>query len=39
MVCGVAILEGEDSSDWLDFYVPDGGPDDAGVAHWDGRGG
>ncbi|AXE86919.1 hypothetical protein [Streptomyces sp. Go-475] len=38
VVCGcVAIRGGDDSGDWLDFYVPLGALDHAGVAHWDGR--
>ncbi|MER7479137.1 hypothetical protein ABTX60_16085 [Streptomyces sp. NPDC126510] len=38
VVCGcVAIRGGDDSSDWLDFYIPDGALDNAGIAHWDGR--
>ncbi|MFD8237175.1 hypothetical protein ACFV20_35535 [Streptomyces sp. NPDC059696] len=38
VVCGgVAIRGGDDSSDWLDFYVPDGALDNAGVPHGDGR--
>lgn len=37
-VCGcVAIRGGDDSSDWLDFYVPLGALDNAGIAYWDGR--
>ncbi|MFD8229017.1 hypothetical protein ACFV16_33325 [Streptomyces massasporeus] len=37
-VCGaVAIRGGDDSSDWLDFYVPAGALDKAGVPYWDGR--
>lgn len=37
-VCGcVAIRGGDESSDWLDFYVPLGALDKAGVAYWDGR--
>ncbi|MFE1443576.1 hypothetical protein [Streptomyces sp. NPDC058739] len=37
-VCGcVAIRGGDQSSDWLDFYVPVGALDQADVAHWDGR--
>ncbi|MFF9085111.1 hypothetical protein ACF1BE_01545 [Streptomyces sp. NPDC014991] len=37
-VCGcVAIRGGDDSSDWLDFYVPLGALDKAGIAYWDGR--
>ncbi|MFJ4366644.1 hypothetical protein ACIP4S_21050 [Streptomyces chartreusis] len=38
VVCGcVAIRGGDESSDWLDFYVPVGALDQAGVAYWDGR--
>ncbi|GGX24636.1 hypothetical protein [Streptomyces lomondensis] len=38
VVCGcVAIRGGDDSSDWLDFYVPLGALDNADVAYWDGR--
>ncbi|MFG2901940.1 hypothetical protein ACGFZH_33265 [Streptomyces zaomyceticus] len=38
VVCGcVAIRGGDDSSDWLDFYVPVGALERAGLAHWDGR--
>lgn len=38
VVCGcVAIRGGDDSSDWLDFYVPVGALDNAGLACWDGR--
>ncbi|MGW2842599.1 hypothetical protein ACWCWD_33025 [Streptomyces sp. NPDC001493] len=37
-VCGcVAVRGGDDSSDWLDFYVPLGALDHAGIAYWDGR--
>ncbi|MFE5190542.1 hypothetical protein [Streptomyces sp. NPDC056628] len=37
-VCGcVAIRGGDESSDWLDFFVPLGALDKAGVAYWDGR--
>ncbi|MEU1711180.1 hypothetical protein ABZ478_38935 [Streptomyces sp. NPDC005706] len=37
-VCGcVAIRGGEESGDWLDFYVPLGALDHAGLAYWDGR--
>ncbi|MFD9936815.1 hypothetical protein ACFWZ6_27200 [Streptomyces massasporeus] len=37
-VCGaVAIRGGDDSSDWLDFYVPAGALDKAGLPCWDGR--
>ncbi|MGW6416029.1 hypothetical protein [Streptomyces sp. NPDC055055] len=38
VVCGgVAIRGGDDSSDWLDFYVPVGALDQAGLVYWDGR--
>lgn len=38
VVCGcVAIRGGDESSDWLDFYVPVGALDQAGLAYWDGR--
>lgn len=38
VVCGcVAIRGGDESSDWLDFYVPVGALDHAGIAYWDGR--
>ncbi|MEU4039093.1 hypothetical protein [Streptomyces collinus] len=38
VVCGcVAIRGGDESSDWLDFYVPGGALDNAGLAYWDGR--
>jgi hypothetical protein len=38
VVCGcVAIRGGDESSDWLDFYVPIGALDNAGLAYWDGR--
>ncbi|MFV6030561.1 hypothetical protein [Streptomyces sp. NPDC056264] len=38
VVCGcVAIRGGDDSSDWLDFYVPVGAMNQAGLAYWDGR--
>jgi hypothetical protein len=37
-VCGcVAIRGGDESSDWLDFYVPVGALEKAGIAYWDGR--
>jgi hypothetical protein len=37
-VCGcVAIRGGDESSDWLDFYVPVGALSKAGIAYWDGR--
>ncbi|MFI6808755.1 hypothetical protein ACIBO6_27695 [Streptomyces luteogriseus] len=37
-VCGaVAIRGGDDSSDWLDFYVPAGALDKTGIPYWDGR--
>ncbi|MFI0738545.1 hypothetical protein ACH4PU_10680 [Streptomyces sp. NPDC021100] len=37
-VCGcVAIRGGDENSDWLDFYVPVGALDKAGIAYWDGR--
>ncbi|MFF5313714.1 hypothetical protein [Streptomyces massasporeus] len=37
-VCGaVAIRGGDDTSDWLDFYVPAGALDKAGIPYWDGR--
>ncbi|MBQ0847227.1 hypothetical protein J8N05_03190 [Streptomyces sp. BH-SS-21] len=38
VVCGcVAIRGGDESGDWLDFYVPVGALDHAGLAYWDGR--
>ncbi|OQR59726.1 hypothetical protein B6E66_33940 [Streptomyces maremycinicus] len=38
VVCGcVAIRGGDDSGDWLDFYVPLGALDHAGLDYWDGR--
>lgn len=38
VVCGcVAVRGGDESSDWLDFYVPVGALDNAGLAYWDGR--
>ncbi|MFJ7072200.1 hypothetical protein [Streptomyces sp. NPDC098781] len=38
VVCGcVAIRGGDESSDWLDFYVPLGALAHAGLAYWDGR--
>jgi hypothetical protein len=38
VVCGgVAIRGGDESGDWLDFYVPLGALDHAGLAYWDGR--
>ncbi|MFJ3088707.1 hypothetical protein [Streptomyces sp. NPDC086838] len=38
VVCGcVAIRGGDESSDWLDFYVPVGALDQAGTGYWDGR--
>ncbi|MCX5337764.1 hypothetical protein [Streptomyces sp. NBC_00140] len=38
VACGVmAVRGGDDSSDWLDFYVPESALDAAGVAYWDGR--
>ncbi|MFI9445914.1 MULTISPECIES: hypothetical protein [Streptomyces] len=38
VVCGcVAVRGGDESSDWLDLYVPVGALDHAGVAYWDGR--
>lgn len=38
VVCGVmAVRGGDDSSDWLDFYLPHGALDAAGVVTWDGR--
>ncbi|WP_225824011.1 hypothetical protein [Streptomyces naphthomycinicus] len=33
----VAIRSSDESSDWLDFYVPVGALDQAGLAYWDGR--
>ncbi|KOU58986.1 hypothetical protein ADK57_35540 [Streptomyces sp. MMG1533] len=37
-VCGcVAVRGGDESSDWLDFYVPVGALDNAGIEYWDGR--
>ncbi|WP_444963872.1 hypothetical protein [Nocardiopsis sp. M1B1] len=38
VVCGcVAIRGGGESDDWLDFYVPVGALDKAGLSYWDGR--
>ncbi len=38
VVCGsVAIRGGDESSDWLDFYVPTGALEQAGLAYQDGR--
>lgn len=38
VVCGcVAIRGGDESGDWLDFYVPVGALDHAGLAYWDGQ--
>jgi hypothetical protein len=38
VACGVmAVRGGDDSSDWLDFSVPESALDAAGVAYWDGR--
>ncbi|MFJ2239826.1 hypothetical protein [Streptomyces sp. NPDC087859] len=38
VACGVmAVRGGDDSSDWLDFYVPDSALDAVGVPYWDGR--
>ncbi|WP_206343446.1 hypothetical protein [Streptomyces mesophilus] len=38
VVCGcMAVRGGDDSSDWLDFYVPTGALDKAGIEYWDGR--
>jgi hypothetical protein len=38
VVCGcVAIRGADESSDWLDFYVPVGALDKAGLRYWDGR--
>lgn len=37
-VCGCLVIRGGDeSSDWLDFYVPVGALEKAGIAYWDGR--
>ncbi|MEU2259328.1 hypothetical protein ABZ557_03415 [Streptomyces sp. NPDC019645] len=37
-VCGcLAIRGGDESSDWLDFYVPVGALEKAGIAYWNGR--
>jgi hypothetical protein len=37
VVCGcVAVRGGDESGDWLDFYVPLGALDSAGVTYWDG---
>ncbi|MFF9156114.1 hypothetical protein ACF1AB_28240 [Streptomyces sp. NPDC014846] len=37
-VCGcTAVRGGDDSSDWLDFYIPTGALDNAGIAYGDGR--
>jgi hypothetical protein len=35
--CCVAIRGGDESSAWLDSYVPVGALDNAGLAYWDGR--
>ncbi|WP_217171453.1 hypothetical protein [Streptomyces sp. AC512_CC834] len=38
VVCGCAAVRGGDeSSDWLDFYVPTGALDKAGIVYWDGQ--
>ncbi|MBC2879526.1 hypothetical protein H7K43_31560 [Streptomyces sp. TYQ1024] len=38
VVCGcVAIRSDEDSGDWLDFFVPLGALDHAGLNYWEGR--
>ncbi|MEV7372902.1 hypothetical protein AB0O51_18705 [Streptomyces sp. NPDC090301] len=38
VVCGcVAIRGGDQSSDWLDFFIPLGALDKVGIAYWDGR--
>ncbi|MFF8675315.1 hypothetical protein [Streptomyces sp. NPDC015242] len=38
VVCGcVAVRGGDESSDWLDFYVPAGALDRAGLAYWNGQ--
>ncbi|WP_234360321.1 hypothetical protein [Streptomyces sp. DSM 15324] len=38
VVCGcVAIRGGDECGDWLDFYVPLGALDHAGLAYWDGQ--
>jgi hypothetical protein len=37
VVCGCAAIRGgDDSSDWLDFSIPVGAPDHAGLAYGDG---
>lgn len=37
-VCGcTAVRGGGEGSDWLDFYVPTGALDKAGITYWDGR--
>lgn len=37
-VCGcMAARGGDESSDWLDFYVPTGALDKVGIVYWDGR--
>lgn len=37
-VCGcMAVRGGDESSDWLDFYIPTGALDKAGIVYWDGR--
>lgn len=38
VVCGCVAIRGSDeSSDWLDFYVPVETLDEAGIAYWDGQ--
>nr|WSZ12064.1 hypothetical protein OH837_01320 [Streptomyces canus] len=37
-VCGcMAVRGGDESSDWLDFYVPTGALDKTGAVYWDGQ--
>ncbi|MBC9714538.1 hypothetical protein H9Y04_18435 [Streptomyces sp. TRM66268-LWL] len=37
-VCGCDVIRGGDAgSDWLDFYVPTGALDKAGISYWGGR--
>lgn len=37
-ICGcTAVRGGDESSDWLDFYIPTGALDKAGIVYWDGR--
>lgn len=38
VVCGcVAIRGGDEGGDWLDFYIPVGALENAGIAYWDGQ--